>query len=210
MVERRVRGDQPGAQQETVTVPRGHNSLIVRLQGHTWVSVSTQIGETVHEQGSDPVIGFSLSPGTYTVRTDGKIEGMTTEAFQSVPSLFKQLQQGPPAFLSLTSDAPDQHIVDGIGEIPADGTSFCTITVEKIDFNEMALTGREHQDEIFLRTTGGVIMDEQGGKRIRSLKLRSGRATFRLVSEKNPRVVTVSIFGREPLLSKAEIQIEFV
>lgn len=210
MEERRVRIDQPGAQRETVTVPQGHNSLIVRLQGHTWVSISTQAGETVHEQSPDPVIGFSLSPGTYTVRTDGKIEGMTTEAFQSGPSLFKRWQQGPPAFLALTTDAPDRHIVDGIGEIPADGTSFCTIAVEKTDFNGMALTGGEHQDELFLRTTGGVIVDEEGGKRIRSLKLRSGRAAFRLVSEKSPKVVTVSVFGREPLLSKAEIQIEFV
>ena len=47
-------------------------------------------------------------------------------------------------------------------------------------------------------------------KRIRSLKLRSGRAAFRLVSESSPKIVTVSVFSRDPLLSKAEIQVEFV
>ena len=76
--------------------------------------------------------------------------------------------------------------------------------------NGAAMTEVEHQDELFLRTTGGVIMDEKGEQRIRSLKLRSGRAAFRLVSESSPKVVTVSVFSRDPLLSKAEIQVEFV
>jgi hypothetical protein len=209
MAERGMPVDQPVAQQETVTVPQGHNSLVVRLQGHTWVSISTQAGEIVREQSPDPVIGFSLSPGTYTVRTDGKIEGITTESFRQEPALFERSQQGPPAFLSLTSDAPDRHIVDGIGEIPANGTSYCTITVEKMDLNGTPLTGIEHQDELFLRATGGIIMDEKGEQRIRSLKLRSGRAAFRLVSEPSPKVVTVSVFSREPRLAKAEIQVEF-
>ena len=96
--------------------------------------------------------------------------------------------------------------MDGIGEIVADGTSYCTIAVEKMDLNGVAVSGSEHQDELFLRTTGGVIMDDKGGQRIRSLKLRSGRAAFRLVSESSPKIVTVSVFSRDPLLSKAEIQ----
>ena len=53
-------------------------------------------------------------------------------------------------------------------------------------------------------------MDAKGQKRIRSLKLRSGRATFRLVSEESPKVVTVSVLGQEPFVSKTEIQIEFI
>ncbi|MGH8487415.1 MAG: hypothetical protein ACREXS_00700 [Gammaproteobacteria bacterium] len=72
------------------------------------------------------------------------------------------------------------------------------------------MTEDEHQDEIFLRTTGGIIMEDKGEQRIRSLKLRSGRAAFRLVSEPNPKIVTVSILSRDLLLSEAEIQIEFV
>jgi hypothetical protein len=156
------------------------------------------------------VIGFTLAPGTYVVRTDGKIDSLATESFRQEPSLFEQFRQGTPASLALTADAPDRHVVDGIGEVVADGTSYCTIAVQKMDLNGVAVSGSEHQDELFLRTTGGVIMDDKGGKRIRSLKLRSGRAAFRLVSESSPKIVTISVFSRDPLLSKAEIQVEFV
>jgi hypothetical protein len=204
--------DQPGALQQTVTIPQDHNSLVVHLQGQTWVSVSTDTHQLVRNQSPDPVIAFTLKPGTYVVRTDGNIESLTTESFCPEPSVFENLQRarGTPACLNLTSDAPDRHVVDGIGEVAADGTSYCTITVQKIDMNGAAMTEIEHQDELFLRTTGGVIMDERGEQRIRSLKLQSGRAAFRLVSESNPKIVTVSVFSRDPLLSKAEIQVEFV
>jgi hypothetical protein len=124
-------------------------------------------------------------------------------------SLLEQLQQGLPAQLYLTSDAPDHHIVDGVGEIPADGTSFCTITVETVTLDGTPLTGQA-QDEVFLRTTGGVLLDAAGENRIRSVTLKSGRAAFRLVAEASPKVVTVSAFGQGPALLKAEIQIEFV
>src|SRR4030095_14574773 len=148
-----------------------HNSLVVRLQGHTWVSVSTDTQQLVHTQSLDPIIAFTLAPGTYVVRTDGKIESVTTESFRQAPSLFEQLRQGTPALLGLTSDAPDRHVVDGIGEVVADGASYCTITVQKMDMNGVAVSGSEHQDELFVRTTGGVIMDERGERRIRSLQL---------------------------------------
>ena len=124
--------------------------------------------------------------------------------------MFEQLRRGTPAVLTVTSDAPDRHVVDGIGEIAADGTSYCTITVQKMDLNGVAVSGSEHQDELFVRTTGGTIMDDKGEQRIRSLTLRSGRAAFRLVSEPSPKIVTVSVFSRDPLVSKAEMQIEFV
>ena len=202
--------DQPGASQQTVTIPRDHNSVVVHLQGHTWVAVSTDSRELVRTQSADPVIAFTLAPGTYAVDTDGKIEGVTTESFRQERSLFEQLGRGTPAFLTLTSDAPDRHVVDGIGEVVADGASYCTITVQKLDLNGVAVNGSEHQDELFLRTTGGIIMDDQGEQRVRSLKLKSGRALFRLLSEPSPKIVTVSVFGRNPLLSKAEIQVEFI
>jgi hypothetical protein len=193
-----------------VTIPQDHNGVVVRLQGHTWVSVSTDTRQLVRNHSPDPVIAFSLAPGTYLVQTDGKIESVTTESFRQEPSLFEQLQRGTPVFLTLTSDAPDRHVVDGIGEVVADGTSYCTITVQKMNLNGVAVSGSGHEDELFLRTTGGVLMDDKGGQRTRSLRLRSGRAAFRLVSEASPKIVTVSVFSRDPLLSKAELQIEFV
>jgi hypothetical protein len=209
MEGRRIQMNQPGASQQTVTVPQDHNSLVVHLHGHTWVSVSSDTRQLLRNQSSDPVIAFTLAPGTYVVQTDGKIEEVTTEGFRQEPSLFEQLRQKA-ALLNVTSDAPDRHVVDGIGEVVADGTSYCTITIQKMDLNGVALSGSAHQDELFLRTTGGVIMDDKGGQRIRSLKLRSGRAAFRLISESSPKLVTVSVLSRNPLLPKAEIQVEFV
>ena len=72
MEGRRVMIDQPEASQQTVTVPQDHNSLVVRLQGHTWVSVSTGAHQLVRNQSPAPVIAFTLAPGTYVVRTDGR------------------------------------------------------------------------------------------------------------------------------------------
>lgn len=202
--------DQVDMSQQVVTMPKDHNSLVIRLQGHTWVSVSTGTQELIRNRSSNSAIAFILEPATYVVRTDGIIESVTTESFRQEPSVFEQLQQRPPALLSLTSDAPDRHIVDGIGEVVADGTSYCTVTIQKVDMSGAVLSGNEHNNELFLRTTGGIIMDDKGEQRIRSLALRSGRAAFRLVSETNPKIVTVSVLSRDPLLSKAEIQIEFV
>ena len=60
------------------------------------------------------------------------------------------------------------------------------------------------------RSTGGVITDANGEKRIRTLKLTSGRAAFRLISENYPKVVTGTVLSRNLGLGKAEIQVEFI
>ena len=205
-----LRIDHPVGSQQTVTIPEDHNSLVVRARDHTVVSVWTGTHPLVHTESLDPAIAFTLPPGTYTVRTDGSLETVTTERFRQHPPLFEGLRQGTPALLSLTSDAPDRHVVDDIGEVAADGTSYCTISVQKTGLNGAPMTALEDQDELFLRTTGGVIMDDKGAQRLRSVKLRSGRAAFRLVSEPSPKVVTVSVFSRDPLLSPAEIRVEFI
>jgi hypothetical protein len=201
--------DQPRASHRTVTIPPDHNSLVVHLQDQTWVSVWAGARQLVRNQSADPIIAFTLAPGTYVVRTDGQIESATSESFLQEQSFFDLVQRGTAAVLAVTSDAPDRHVVDGIGEIAADGASFSTITIQKTDLNGAVLNGSADDDELFLRATGGVITDD-GGRRIRSVRLRSGRAAFRLVSEASPRMVTVSVFGRNPLVPKAEIEMEFV
>ena len=200
----------PSIEQRTIAIPAEHNFLDIVLQGNTWVSMLVDDQELMSDRSSNPDISFRLSPGTYTIRTDGTIQQLTSRSVPTERSSLEQLFQTQPSQLRLTSDAPDQHIVDGVGEIPADGTSFCTITIEKISLNVTPFTDQESQDELFLRTTGGTLMDTTGAERIRSIQLQGGKAAFRLVSEPTPKVVTVSVFGREPLLSKAEIQIEFV
>jgi hypothetical protein len=194
----------------TVTVPQGHNLLVTSLRDNTWVSISISDRDLASNHTPVPNFSFPVSPGTYVVRTDGVIESAGSEFMESVSRAMERRSVQEPARLRLTSDAPDQHIVDGIGEIPANGTSSCTITVEAVGADDAPLTGQPQQAEIFLRTTGGVLMDAAGENRIRSVTLRSGRAAFRLVSEASPKVITISAFGQSLALSKGEIQIEFV
>lgn len=197
-------------EEKTVTVQPGDNLLCINLRDHSWVSVSTEDDEIVSEHSSNPIIEFTLSAGSYIIRTDGIIEKTTSKSRPPISSFVERLQQNSLFMLKLSSDAPDQHIVDGVGEITADGTSFCTITVEKVSLNGTLVSDQESEDELFLRTTGGKLMDTTGEKPLRSVQLQGGQASFRLVSESNPKIVTVSVFGRDPLLSKTEIQIEFI
>jgi hypothetical protein len=195
--------------QVEVVVPNGANAVAVAARDHTWVALVQDGVELAREQSGAPETGFLASPGTYAIRSDGTID--RAEAVTSdLPADPLALVVGDDLLLlRLTADAPDQHVLDGIGELPADGESSCTITVEKIDASGNPLRRRRDADEIFLRTTGGTVVDAKGSTRIRSVKLRSGRATFRLVSEASPRLVTVSALGKGSL-APAEIQLEFV
>lgn len=193
-----------------VTVPQGHNLLVTRLRDNSWLSVSDADRDLVSNHTPVPNFSFPVSPGTYVVRTDGTIESAGSEFMESLSRATERLPEQAPSRLRLTSDAPDQHIADGVGEIAANGTSSCTITIQAVGADDAPLARPPQRAEIFLRTTGGVLMDAAGGNRIRSVKLHSGRAAFRLVSDATPKVVTVSAFGHGAVPSKAEIQIEFV
>ena len=52
-------------------------------------------------------------------------------------------------------------------------------------------------------------MDASGETRIRSVRLQAGTATFRLVSESSPRLVTVFAFSHDQQL-RAELPLEFI
>jgi hypothetical protein len=66
--------------------------------------------------------------------------------------------------LQLISDATTRHEVDGIAVLPADGHSFLTFTVQR------AVAGQETAI-VYLRTTGGRLMDDTGEHAIRFLAL---------------------------------------
>jgi hypothetical protein len=194
----------------TVTVPPGHNLLVTRLRDNTWVSISSPDRDLASNHTPVPNFSFPVTPGTYVVRTDGVIEHAGSEFMASLDRAMERVSLPEPARLRLTSAAPDQHIVDGIGEIPADGKSSCTMTVEAVGADDAPVSGELAAGDIFLRTTGGVLMDVAGENRIRSVTLQSGRAAFSLVSEASPKVITVLAFAQTPALMKGEIQIEFV
>jgi hypothetical protein len=195
------------ASEQAVTVPEGSNRIVVHARDHGWVAVTRNGTTLVTELSGSPQAAFVVAPGEYVVTSDGKISDVAVDAVELAEAPLAGGEE--PLMLRLESDAPDRHVVDGIGEVPADGSSFCTITVEKVDVAGEAKTGKRDTDEVFLRATGGRIEDAKGKGRIRSLKLKGGRASFRLVADEQPRLVTVTAFGHgspEP----AELRIELV
>jgi len=111
--------------------------------------------------------------------------------------------------LLIQSDAPDVHPVDGIPEIKADGASFTTITVQKVDERGEPQKSRSDNDELHLRTTAGTLQSAEG-KDLAVLKLKQGQAAFRLQSEKARRVATVSLFNADAHVQDGTIRVEFI
>jgi hypothetical protein len=192
-----------------VVVPEGRNAVVVRARDHDWVALAQDGVELLREQSGGPEATFIVGPGTYAVRSDGAVDAVETVTVAVPPDPLEPLAGEGVLLLRLSSDAPDQHVVDGVGEIPADGESWCTLTVQKLDATGKPLRRRRDTDEVFLRSTGGTITAAKGGERIRSVTLRSGRAAFRLVSEPAPRLVTVSALGTGSP-APVELPIEFV
>jgi len=120
------------------------------------------------------------------------------------------IEEPSQSYILLSSDAPDVHPVDGIPEIKADGVSFTTITVRKIDGRGGPLQGRSDTDQLYLRTDYGTLFSADGKEEINSIKLKKGQASFRLVSEKARRVATVQVFNADAGLADRTIRIEFI
>jgi hypothetical protein len=114
------------------------------------------------------------------------------------------------SFLKLTSDAPDVHPVDGMPEISADGKSFTTITVQKVDERWQPQADRTDNDQLYLRTDRGTLQSADGTEEISSIKLKKGKVTFRLVAETAKRVATVQVFNADPNLRDGGIRVEFI
>jgi hypothetical protein len=120
------------------------------------------------------------------------------------------VQRRGPALLVIRSDAPDLHEADGIPGIAADGTSFTTITVQKVSASGEPQTARSDNDTVYLRTTAGTLVSADGKEPVAKLKLKQGQASFRLVSEKARRVATVTAFNADEMLENAAVQVEFI
>jgi len=112
--------------------------------------------------------------------------------------------------LYITTDAKDVHPVDGIPEITADGKSFATITIQKINDRYKPQRGNKGKDQIYLRTDHGILKDVEDAKDINSVTLNNGKAVFRLVSEKVKRMATVQLLSSSPNLPDTSYRIEFI
>jgi hypothetical protein len=99
--------------------------------------------------------------------------------------------------------------VDGAALIPADGKSFVTIRLSKMDSQGKPLARKKDGDTLWLRTDQGTLRDEGGEKEIRSIKLSSGKAVFRLYSAKAKRLATVHVFNADPYLRDTAVRVEF-
>jgi hypothetical protein len=188
-----------------ITLTQAENKITVAVTNAQSVEVLNASGQMVERKSSDRILSpqiFHLEAGEYQVVTDGQITDITTEAGQTsiVPEFYQ---------LALSSDAKDFHVVDGIGEIPADGQSFTTITIRKLNSSGTPLQEDAHNDEIFLRTNAGFIKDTQGNQEIRSVRLNRGQATFRLYSENHKRLATVQTVSANAFLADTSISIEF-
>ena len=113
-------------------------------------------------------------------------------------------------WLLLKSDAPDAHPVDGIPEIPADGSSFTTITIQKLDKFMKPIQRKDDNDQLYLRTDHGILRNTEGTDDINSVKLNKGEASIRLYSEDRKRVATVEVISADHSLNDALIRIEFI
>jgi hypothetical protein len=195
--------------EKEIVVPKGSNAVIVRTRDHAWVALMRDGAELLREQSGSRETRFVAEAGRYAVRTDGAIESVEPGTIGVPLDPFAPGPGDGPFLLRLTPDAPDRHVVDGIGEIPADGESSATITIEKVNLAGERLTRRGDNDEVFLRTTGGTVTAARKDERIRSVKLKTGQASFRLVAEPTPRLVTVSALG-VGAAAPSEVQIEFV
>lgn len=112
--------------------------------------------------------------------------------------------------LFISTDASDKHPVDGIPEIPADGSSSTLITIQKVDERSRPQSRAKDNDQLYLRTDHGIIRDADGDKDISSIKLRKGEAKIRLFSEEVKRVATLHIMSPNPDLPDRIIRIEFI
>jgi hypothetical protein len=189
-----------------VTIKSAENRLTVAVSEAQTIEILDEQGQLMEMMRSEQIIApqiFYLKPGNYTVVTNGKIEQTTVDA-ENINMAFPELTQ-----LQVTSDAKDFHKVDGIPEIPADGTSFITITIQKVNIQGKPLTTTKDNHEIFLRTDAGMIKDAKGSEEIRCLELQQGKAAFRLYSEERKRVAKVHVMCTDPNVMNTSIHIEF-
>ena len=104
--------------------------------------------------------------------------------------------------LMLTSDAKDTSPIDGIPQIPADGRSTTTITVQKKSMvTGRPLTGASHNNLLNIRATGGTLSTHQ-------VNLEKGQATLTLRSSTETVMAEVRVWARE-IPQPATINIEF-
>jgi len=90
---------------------------------------------------------------------------------------------------TLTTDATDTYTpYNGIADIEADGTSYCTITIQKKDYLDNDMTAAEDNDTVTIETSRGKLSAIQ-------VDLVNGTKTFTLTSVPETCIASVRVFS---------------
>ena len=104
--------------------------------------------------------------------------------------------------LDLTVSGTTPSLIDGIPELPADGTSEAIVTVQKRSVDpDRPLTAASHDNLLTIRTTAGALSERQ-------LALRRGQATFKLRSSTETVLAEVRVSAAR-IEGVATVRIEF-
>ncbi len=114
--------------------------------------------------------------------------------------------------IQVTTNAEQLHPVDSVPLIPADGRSFLVVNLQKVnDRGEVLVRKTVDTEVIWLRINHGTLRDNtEDPQSIRSVKLVSGAASFRVYSGTERRLATVQMLSANPELRLGGLQIEFI
>lgn len=210
---------------ERVEVKDGQNRLKVEMKGQSYVQVTDQQGRAVaHLRGANPSASLLLPPGQYLVTTDGKLLSAAADTVELPKGLQliaarvrggasfggKRTTQTTFEVRLSVSGAVERHPVDGIPVLPADGVSYMEIELRAVDESGKLIAGAVmSKEEVYLRSTGGLLQDANGNPLKGPAVLVRGKAQVRLVSEPYRRVVTVQVVSEGPTAMGSTLTVEF-
>lgn len=116
------------------------------------------------------------------------------------------------ASLVITTNAQQFHPVDNVPLIPADGSSFLVVTVQKVNDQGQPLSRPSvDNDVVWLRIDHGTLRDDtEIPQSIRSVTLANGTARFRVYSEAARRLATVQMLTANRELQAGGLRVEFI
>lgn len=116
------------------------------------------------------------------------------------------------ASLLITTNAQQFHPVDSVPLIPADGSSFLVVTLQKVNEQGQPLNRPSvDNDVIWLRIDHGTLRDDSEiPQSIRSVTLANGTARFRVYSEAARRLATIQMLSANRELQAGGLRVEFI
>jgi hypothetical protein len=165
-------------------------------------------GILVAQQTATPREDFVLGPDQAVLFTDVDFGDRPLASFQldrDTGAVVPRDDWNPPEVgvrLDLTVDTAARSPIDNVPELPADGNSEATVTVQKRTVgSDRALSAASHNNLLTIRTTAGTLSERQ-------VALRRGQAQFKLRSSTETVVAEVRV-SADGITQAASIRIEF-